>query len=112
VTPGSRGGATKLACLIVTAALVASWTAAAQDVPSLVKRYDCYRCHADKEAKRGPAFAAVAAKYRGNPNATAIATGVVKKGRHGSGPWPMPPLTQVPNADARKIATYILSLEE
>ncbi len=92
------------------AALMAAARAQAQDAPALMKQYDCYICHADKRAKTGPAFADVAAKYRGDSQAVAKLTAVVRNGRHGSGPWPMPPLPQVPNADARKIAEYILSL--
>jgi cytochrome c551/c552 len=98
--------------LILVAAFMQGGAAQAQDVPSLMDRYGCYMCHANDEAKAGPAFADVAAKYRGNPKAAAIVISVVSKGRHGNGPWPMPPLPQVPNADARKIARYILSLKK
>ncbi len=99
----------KLESLLVVAALAAGG-AQAQDAPALMKRYDCYICHANEQAKTGPAFADVAASYRGDSKAVAKLAAVVRSGRHGSGPWPMPPMPQVPNADARKIAEYILSL--
>lgn len=89
---------------------MAAASARAQDAPALMKRYDCYICHADDQTKTGPAFTDVAAKYRGDSKAAAKLTAVVRKGRHGSGPWPMPPLPQVPNADAAKMVDYILSL--
>lgn len=98
--------------LLFVAALMTAGTACAQDGPALMERYDCYICHANEQAKTGPAFTDVAAKYRGDSKAAAKLTAVVRNGRHGTGPWPMPPLPQVPNADARKIAEYILSLEK
>ncbi len=98
--------------LMFVAAVLSAWSAQAQDAPALMKRYDCYICHANEETKTGPAFADVAAKYRADSNAVATLTALVKKGRHGSGPWPMPPLPQVPSGDARKIAEYVLSLKK
>lgn len=102
----------KLESLLFVAALMASGTACAEDGPALMKRYDCYICHANEQAKTGPAFTDVAARYRGDSKAAAKLTAVVRNGRHGSGPWPMPPLPQVPNADATKMVEYILSLEK
>lgn len=102
----------KLLSFAVAAGLTVAGVVQAQDAPLLMRRYDCYTCHADEEAKAGPAFVDVAAKYQGNSRGAAILTALVKKGRHGEGPWPMPPLPQVPDADARKIAEYILSLKK
>ena len=48
---------------------------------------------------------------KGNPKARAIIKTVVRKGVHGSGPWPMPPSPQVTAADADAIARYILALK-
>jgi cytochrome c len=102
----------KFRFLLFVGALMAAGGAQAQDAPALMKRNDCYICHDNEQTKTGPAFADIAAKYRGDSKAIATLTAVVKKGRHGSGPWPMPPLPQVPSADARKIAEYILSLKK
>lgn len=102
----------KLPAFAVAAGLTVAGVVHAQDAPFLIRRYDCYTCHADEEAKAGPAFVDVAAKYQGNSRGVAILTALVKNGRHGEGPWPMPPLPQVPDADARKIAEYILSLKK
>jgi cytochrome c551/c552 len=102
----------QLASLIVVAASLAVATARAQDAPALLRKYDCYFCHADREAKTGPAFVDVAAKYRGDPHAAATLVALVRKGAHGSGPWPMPPMPQVPSADARRIVAYVLAMKE
>ena len=99
-----------VAAALVLAAAATSANAAPQ-ARALLQKYDCYTCHADREAKAGPAFADVAAKYRGNAQAVARITASVKNGRHGGGPWPMPPMPQVPDTDARKIVDYILSLK-
>ena len=102
----------KLALLMFAFGLSASSAVPAQDAPALLQKYDCTICHTINEAKTGPAFVDVAAKYRGNPNAVSAITAVVRKGAHGSALWPMPPNPQVPTADARKIARYILALRK
>jgi cytochrome c551/c552 len=84
----------------------------AEDPRVLLQRYKCYICHADRETKTGPAYADVAAHYRGDPNAVAALTAAVKQGDHGAGPWPMPPHPEVSAADARTMVRYILSLRE
>lgn len=84
--------------------------ATAQAPEALLQRYKCYACHADNETKTGPAYADVAAKYGGNSRAVTIIAATVRKGAHGSGPWHMPPHPEVSDADAKKMARYILSL--
>jgi cytochrome c551/c552 len=54
----------------------------------------------------------VAGRYKGNPKAVAILTAVVKKGEHGDALWPMPPLPQVPDADARRMIAHVLAQTE
>lgn len=98
------------AAVVVLATPAASAHAATQDARALLRKYDCYTCHADSDAKAAPPFAEIAAKYRGDARAAARITAVVKNGRHGGGPWPMPPMPQVPDADARRIVEYILAL--
>jgi len=79
--------------------------------PELLQQYKCYYCHADKEDKAGPAFADVAARYRGNSQAVGKLIAVVRKGRHGKGPWNMPPHPEVSEAEAKEMVRYILSLQ-
>jgi cytochrome c len=99
------------AVLMLAVAALTAQAVHAQEGQALLRRYDCYICHADTETKAGPAFVDVAARFRGAPNADAALTAMVKKGAHGSGPWHMPPMPQVPDADARKIVDYILTLK-
>ena len=78
---------------------------------ALLREYKCYLCHGDSEAKTGPAYVDVAAKYRGNRGAVAAIAAVVKKGSRSGGPWHMPPHPEVSDTDARIMARYILSLK-
>lgn len=75
----------------------------------------CVACHglgAKDAAKMGPSFAAVAKKY---PNNAANITKLAKKIRAGGagsfGTIPMPPMTQVSEADATELAKYALSFK-
>ena len=87
-------------------------TLQAEDVQALLQSYNCRLCHSDYETRTGPAATVdVAAKYRGKKNAASTIVAVIRKGVHGEGPWPMPPLPEVSPADARRIAAYILSLK-
>lgn len=95
--------------MIIAGALALAQAAQAEDAQLLLRKYDCNLCHAQDEARTGPAYVEIAAKYRGNPRAAAVLTGVVQKGTHGSGPWHMPPMPQVPEADARAMVEFILA---
>jgi cytochrome c551/c552 len=99
------------AVLILVLAALASGVAHAREGQALLQKYDCYVCHADTEAKTGPAFVEVAAAYRRDPRGVAALTATVKKGAHGGGPWRMPPMPQVPDPDAQKIVEYILTMK-
>ncbi len=103
--------AVNIAAMIVTAGLTIG-AAHAQDAQALLQHYRCYICHDDRETRTGPAYVDVAAKYRGNPNASTLLVVVVRQGAHGAGPWHMPPHPEVSEADARVMARYILSLRE
>jgi len=97
-------------CLILAVIVSAAGVAHAQ-APLKLEQYKCYYCHADQEAKAGPAFVDVAAAYRGKPQAGAILVATVRKGTHGNGPWHMPPHPEVSQADAKLMVRYILSLK-
>jgi cytochrome c551/c552 len=81
------------------------------DAQAIMENYRCTICHADYDTLAGPPYAEIAARLKGNPNARAIIVGVVRKGVHGGGPWPMPPSPQVSVAEAEVIARYILALK-
>ena len=96
----------------VAVALAAAGAAEAQTkAPQLLQQHKCYFCHADNEAKTGPAFVDIAAAYKGNAQAIGALTAAVRKGSHGSGPWQMPPHPEVSEADAKAMVRYILSLK-
>ena len=98
-------------CLILAAVISAAGVAHAQ-APLKLEQYKCYYCHADHEAKTGPAFVDVASAYRGKPQAATALAATVRNGTHGNGPWHMPPHPEVTEADARQMVGYILSLKK
>ncbi len=81
---------------------------------ALAKSSGCFACH-DKEFKRqiiGPAWGAVAEKYRGKPDAREMLIKWIHTG--GTGRWGtavMPPYSpRVPDNEIEKLADFILSL--
>ena len=101
----------KFALAIVGAAFFGIGAVQAEDASALLEKYKCYICHADNEPKAGPAYTDVARIYRGKPRAVTTVAAIIKKGAHGPGPWHMPPHPEVSDADASKMARYILSLK-
>ena len=94
--------------LTVAAAVPASLPARAQE--ELAKKHACLACHAIDKKLVGPAYKDVAAKYRGDPSAEAKLVDTVKKGSQGTwGQVPMPPNSNVPDADVRALVKWILS---
>ena len=76
----------------------------------LAKKNACTACHSVDKKIVGPAFKEVAAKYRNDKTAEAKLVDKVKKG--GMGVWgqvPMPPNTQVNDADVKTLVQWILS---
>ncbi len=102
----------KLGLLALPALFWAAGVSHAESPRPLLERYRCYVCHADQEARTGPAFVDVAARYGGDLRAEAMLVAEVRKGTHGSGPWHMPPHPEVSAADARTMVRYILSLKK
>ena len=114
---GMHGGWTwgdvrKVECLPLAVLFLASPVSHADSPRVVLERYKCYVCHADREARTGPAYLEVAEKYRGDSRARTMLVAEVRKGTHGSGPWPMPPHPEVAEADARTMVRYILSLKK
>ena len=94
----------------VTAVLALSAGAASAD-QAMAQKYACLSCHKVDTKFVGPAYKEVAKKYKGDAKAAEHLVGVIKKG--GKGVWgavPMSPQPQVPDADAKKLADWILSL--
>ena len=99
----------RLALVLAAAAAVpASLPAHAQE--ELAKKHACLACHAIDKKLVGPAYKDVAAKYRGDASAEAKLVDKVKKGSQGTwGQVPMPPNSNVPDADVRALVKWILS---
>ena len=79
----------------------------------LIGASDCTTCHAIDKKVIGPAYVDVAAKYENTP--ATIDTLVSKVINGGSGNWgtiAMAPHPQVPEADAREMVKYIMSLKK
>ena len=96
---------------IVVAFLLSTTQAAlgAEPPPSLTHNR-CYICHSDQDTLVGPAFADVAAAYRGRRDAVTRIARNIRAGMRSGGPWHMPPHPEVSPEEARAMARYILSL--
>jgi cytochrome c len=97
--------------LLALAASVAVATPALADL-ALATSKNCMACHAVDKKLVGPAYKDVAAKYAGQKDAVdKLAVKIMKGGSGVWGPVPMPANTQVSEADARKLAAWVLSLK-
>ena len=71
---------------------------------------NCMSCHAVERKVLGPSFKEIAAKYKDDTAATdRLATKIIKGGSGVWGPLSMPANPQVTDADARKLAAWVLS---
>ncbi len=76
---------------------------------ALATSKNCMTCHAVDKKVLGPAFKDVAAKYKGDKTAAdKLAQKVMKGGGGVWGPVAMPPNPQVSDAEAKKLAAWIL----
>lgn len=79
---------------------------------SLVKASDCKTCHHPTNKLIGPSHAEVATKYDFTQASVTLLAGKIISG--GSGVWgeiPMTPHPDITQADAEKMARYVLSLD-
>ncbi|RZL92254.1 MAG: c-type cytochrome [Variovorax sp.] len=77
---------------------------------ALATSKNCMSCHAVDRKVLGPSFKEIAAKYKDNKGAVDMLASKIMKG--GSGVWgqiPMPANNQVNEADAKKLAAWVLS---
>jgi cytochrome c len=99
-------------CAVLAAAGIAFAATPALAQLELAQKNACTACHAVDKKVVGPAFKEVAAKYKGNPKAEAMLEDKVKKG--GTGVWgqvPMPPNSNVSDADIKALVKWVLSLK-
>lgn len=78
----------------------------------LAKAKNCLACHAADKKLVGPAYKDVAKKYAGDAKAVDALAGKILKGSSGVwGPVPMPANAQVSEAEAKTLATWIMSVK-
>jgi len=97
-------------CITLAGFALVALPAAANE--ELAKKNACTACHAVDKKLVGPAFKDVANKYRNDKKAEAMLVEKVKKG--GVGVWgqvPMPPNTNVSDADVKTLVKWVLSLK-
>lgn len=97
--------------IVIAAAVFAMTAGVASADEALAKKSACMSCHQVAKKVVGPSFQDVAKKYKGDASAAAHIVTVIKKGGKGVfGPVPMPPHPQVSDADAKKLADWVLSM--
>jgi cytochrome c len=95
--------------LFALAALVAVAAPATAD-QALATSKNCMACHAVDKKLVGPAYKEVAAKYAGQKDAVdKLAVKIMKGGSGVWGPVPMPANAQVNEAEAKKLAAWVLT---
>jgi cytochrome c len=91
-------------------ALAAFVTGPALASPELAQKKNCLACHASDKKVVGPSYKDVAAKYAGQKDAADKLSEKIMKGS--SGVWgqvPMPANPQVNAAEAKQLATWVLT---
>ncbi len=84
--------------------------AAAQANPELAKQKNCLNCHAADRKIVGPAWRVIARRYATTPNAAAALAVKIRAG--GGGAWgvvPMPANPTLGEADAKRLADWVLT---
>ena len=98
----------KRALFVLAATLATAGPALADQ--ALAQAKNCMACHATDKKLVGPSYKDVAAKYAGQKDAVDKLAGKIQKGGAGVwGPVPMPANTQVSEAEAKKLAAWVLS---
>ena len=96
--------------IVFALTLTAAAVAPALADEALAKAKNCMACHAMASKLVGPAYKDVAKKYASDKSAAdKLATKII---RGGSGVWgavPMPANPQVSEAEAKKLASWVLS---
>ena len=79
---------------------------------ALAKSKNCMACHSVDKKVVGPAYKDVAKKFAGQKDAVDMLAEKTMKGSQGVwGPVPMPANTQVSAAEAKELATWVMSLK-
>jgi len=79
---------------------------------ALAAAKNCMACHAVDKKLVGPSYKDVAAKYAGQKDAVdKLAAKILKGGSGVWGPVPMPANAQVSDAEAKKLAAWVLTMK-
>jgi cytochrome c551/c552 len=100
------------ALLLGPTAAVAADAGLRQGLSPLAAHQHCDECHAMQEARIGPPFVAVAARYARDGNAAVdrLALKIINGGAGNWGNIPMVPNERISMEDARAIARWIVAL--
>lgn len=99
------------ASIAVAAGLMFAGSSMSADMPAVAKKNGCASCHSIDKKLVGPAWKAVADKYKGDATAAANLSTKIAKG--GGGVWgvvPMPPQPKLSDADRHELVEFILGL--
>ncbi len=100
----------KRALFAMAVALTAAAPAFADQALATAK--NCMACHAVDKKLVGPSYKDVAAKYASDKTAVdKLAAKIVKGGSGVWGPVPMPANAQVNDAEAKKLAAWIIGIK-
>jgi cytochrome c len=96
-----------LGIVAVVAALEGGVPAVASE--ALAKKNECFACHAATKQVVGPAYRDVASRYAGQAGAEDQLVRSIREGSSGKwGDVPMPPHPKLTDADAHRLAKWIL----
>ena len=91
-------------------AVAATVAAPALADQALATAKNCMACHAVDKKLVGPSYKDVAAKYAGQKDAVdKLAVKIIKGGSGVWGPVPMPANAQVNEAEAKKLAAWVMT---
>jgi len=100
----------KRALIVFASTLIVAAPAMADE--ALAKANNCMACHAVDKKLVGPAYKDVAKKHSNDASkADMLAAKIIKGGSGVYGAIPMPANPKVSEADAKKLATWVLSLK-
>ncbi|MBR7632049.1 c-type cytochrome [Janthinobacterium lividum] len=108
-TYGVERGAAATGAAVAKPVAAAVPAASGKDVKTLLAANGCMACHALDQKVVGPGFTEVAARYKGKDGVAAVAANIRSGGAGKWGPVPMPPFSQLSEADAASLAKYVLN---
>jgi cytochrome c len=109
---GKRNRKKFMKALLLVPAAAALLACPAWADENLAKNKNCMACHALDKKLVGPSYKDVAAKYSGDK--AAVDTLALKIQKGGTGVWgaiPMPANPQVSEAEAKTLATWVMSIK-